>query len=394
MQQVGPLAPSESNVEQRQTPASIARPPRGLHWLVPLALFGAALLLFAITCWGITVYGEARLARQLIGLPGFAVATLLAIAAGVSGVVYLARGDRDGRGAGAVLLNLLIAFGGLAMAGIGALAALFATYGFSRGRQLRRFGRVLLPPVQESSQWVDASFELPNAANVPLGLGRQWRENGRTEHASVASFARLTLDLMALGAPPALIIAANQDALDEIHHTEACFALAHAIDGQAESPGPFPEAQRAHSLPRLRTLALAELAVLSLVDGALHEGVSARIIAKLARRSTNATIRAILKQIAADEGRHAAHGWDVVEWCLEQGGASVAHALSGAVRALPRQLNSDLPEPARDGAWEAWGIHGQALEREEYSAARADVVQRVQRLIARELSAPRGRAAA
>lgn len=29
--------------------------------------------------------------------------------------------------------------------------------------------------------------------------------------------------------------------------------------------------------------------------------------------------RAILKEIAADEGRHAAHGWDVVAWCLAEG---------------------------------------------------------------------------
>jgi len=40
-----------------------------------------------------------------------------------------------------------------------------------------------------------------------------------------------------------------------------------------------------------------------------------------------------------------------------------------------------------NGAWEPWGIHGEALEREEYAAARADVVQRVGKLIARQSSA-------
>ncbi len=86
------------------------------------------------------------------------------------------------------------------------------------------------------------------------------------------------------------------------------FGLARAIDGCVQSPGAFPEAARARTLSRSRTLALAQLAVDSLVDGALHEGVSARIIAKLARRCEAPAIQVILKEIAADEGRHARHG--------------------------------------------------------------------------------------
>src|SRR5450432_1394189 len=158
-------------------------------------------------------------------------------------------------------------------------------------------------------------------------------------------------------------------------------------------PRPRRPSREPRSVPRGATralsaalpLALAQLAVLSLVDGALHEGVSARVIAKLARRCQNRGICDILKQIAADEGRHAAHGWDVVEWCLEQGGAPVAHALAGALRVLPEQMRSNLPEAAADGAWEPWGIHGHALEREEYAAARAYVVERTHKLVTRAL---------
>ncbi|HKC13962.1 MAG TPA: hypothetical protein VKI41_18200, partial [Vicinamibacteria bacterium] len=206
--------------------------------------------------------------------------------------------------------------------------------------------------------------------------------NGKTEHASVAAFARLTLDLMALGAPPVLIAGANQDALDEIRHTELCFSLASALDDKRVSPGPFPQAQRVTTLPRSRKLALAKLAVDSLVDGALHEGVSARIIAKLAGRCHVPGIRAVLKEIAADEGRHSAHGWAVVGWCLQEGGRPVQDALLGAVRALPRQMNSPLPKPASEGRWERWGIHGHALEAVEYDAARANVIRRVHAMAA------------
>src|SRR5262249_28861573 len=155
------------------------------------------------------------------------------------------------------------------------------------------------------------------------------------------------------------------DALDEIRHAEACFALARAIDGRAESPGPFPEALAGRTRARPRAMMLGELAVDSLVDGALNEGISARVVARVAKRCAVPEVRAILKAIAADEGRHSAHGWDVVRWCLAEGGAPVAHALSAAVRALPRELRTTIDAAARDGGWERWGIPGAALEAEE-----------------------------
>lgn len=238
-----------------------------------------------------------------------------------------------------------------------------------------------MPPVRAGAAWTGLPLNASVDGSVQDGLAAQWRENGRTEHASVAAFARLTLDLMALGAPPALVAAANRDALDEIRHTELCFSLARALDGKAESPAAFPEASRARTLPASRPLALAALAVDSLVDGALHEGVSARVIAKLAKRCEHAEIRAVLKEIAADEGRHAAHGWEVVEWCLAEGGAPVADAMRGAVRALPHSTHSGLPAAAEDSSWERYGIHGRALEAEQLAGTRADLVRRVERLI-------------
>jgi hypothetical protein len=281
---------------------------------------------------------------------------------------------------------LAVVCGNLTMTLVGVVSALFSTVSFTRGRQLRRFGRVLLPRVEAGDAWAAPSDEVGLADDLDEdtrhALAQTWRDNARTEHASVAAFARLTLDLIALGAPPALVASANRDALDEIRHAEMCFALARSIDGRAEGPAPFPEAARARTLSRVRSFALAELAVDSLIDGALHEGVSARIIAKLARRAVDPDLRAMLKIIAADEGRHARHGWDVVRFCLDEGGESVARALQGAIRALPRTMASELPEPARMGGWERFGIMSGALESREYEAARADLVTRVTDLLA------------
>jgi hypothetical protein len=302
-------------------------------------------------------------------------------------LVRIARSNDPGRGNVAVPLVVGPLLAGAFFSLWGAFITLWATVGFARGRQLRRRGKVLLPPLAASADWsrIDMAVSVPDELRAPLAA--RWRENGRTEHASVAAFARLTLDLVALGAPADLIEAANRDAKDEIRHADLCFSIARALDGRSESPGPFPAAQHAGGLPGSRTLALAQLAVSSLVDGALHEGLSARVIARLARRCEERVVREALLELAADEGRHSAHGWDVVEWCLAEGGAPVAHALQGALRTIPDRIDSDLPDAARGGAWEIHGIHGEALEAEEYSKARADLARRVLSITAARLAA-------
>src|SRR5262249_10023766 len=290
------------------------------HWRDCLNSVGIGFL-GALAILGVTWFVVIVVQRDWVG----AVGALLACAAAGWGVwhgfgMLRARGPVP---TWAVMATVLGTLANFAMMGFGAPIALVSVVGFRRGRQLRQRGRVLLAPVRRSAGWTTLGIDaqVPECLRGPLAA--QWRENGRTEHASVAAFARLTLDLMALGAPAELIVAANRDALDEIRHTELCFSLAQSLDGIAESPGPFPEVSAARTLPSQRTLALAKLAVDSLVDGALHEGVSARIIAKLARRCEEPATRAILKEIAADEGRHAAHGWDVVRWCLAEGGRPV-----------------------------------------------------------------------
>jgi hypothetical protein len=315
-----------------------------------------------------------------------ALVALVGFVRGVQSLVGIARAPRGAASLnfGFVIFAAVLANGFMSL--VGALLALLATSDFSRGRQLRRFGRVLLPRVVDGRGWAEERQAIDGAAaavepGVRAALAAQWRENARTEHASVAAFARLTLDLMALGAPPSLVAAANRDALDEIRHTKLCFSLARALDGRDRGPAAFPQGARARTLPANRTLALAALAVDSLVDGALHEGVSARIIAALGRRCEVSEIRAVLKEIAADEGRHAAHGWDVVRYCLAEGGAAVAGALRGATAALPRAMRSDLPEAAAGGAWERYGIHGHALEAAEYARAHEDLVRRVDRML-------------
>jgi hypothetical protein len=147
---------------------------------------------------------------------------------------------------------------------------------------------MLLAPAIASSAWI-ASTCRSAACEIRL-------RDAFFEHASVAAFARLSLSLLAFGAPPDLVADAHRAALDEIRHTQISFALA----GAAIGPGPCPAFAelRAHR-------SLAELAEESFVDGCIGETCAALELRAIATRNgDDPTILAM----AEDEERHAELG--------------------------------------------------------------------------------------
>ena len=50
-----------------------------------------------------------------------------------------------------------------------------------------------------------------------------WEQATRYEHVSVASFSKFSLQLMAVVAPPALVIDAYGDAIEEVGHVNLTF---------------------------------------------------------------------------------------------------------------------------------------------------------------------------
>jgi hypothetical protein len=287
------------------------------------------------------------------------------------------------RGLGHAIAAIPIAIVGSFMGALG-VAALVQ---FSRGRQLRRFGCLTFAPLSKASAWLekrdDVIAPIAPIAPPPDGVADAWRTNGLTEHASVASFARLSIELVALGAPRGLIEAAHRDAMDEMRHTDLCFDLARSLDGRAIGPG---EVEGGPMLGGLlpRRLRIARLAVDSMIDGALNEGVSARVIAELAEKAEHGRVKETLMQIARDEARHAAHGFEVVRWCASAGGPLVRSALASAASLLPKALGDGLSPEAADGRWERWGIPGRDRETRAHAAVRARVLARIDRM----LSAP------
>jgi hypothetical protein len=182
------------------------------------------------------------------------------------------------------------------------------------GRPLLVDGRAETAAPAERGDWAlsDLPIDLSDLdPGTRAALAQHWLDVAALEHASVASFARFTLSLLALGAPPALVADAQRAGLDEVEHARVAYALASAYAGRRFGPGPLDlsgvtlstdrrEALRAliHEACVGETLGVAEaLAVASLVRDPALQRVHARI--------------------AGDEQRHAELAWRTLAWLLQ-----------------------------------------------------------------------------
>lgn len=160
-------------------------------------------------------------------------------------------------------------------------------------------------------------------ADTRAGLAEHWMQEAAFEHASIASFSQLTLDLLSFGAPPDLLADAQRAALDEIEHAKIAFALATAFGGHAV--GPAPLSARSAACP-----SLAELARTTFVDACVGESVAAAQLSDRARESNDPALSRLLSMMAADEERHSELAWRIVAWALRSGEPEVFEALSAA----------------------------------------------------------------
>lgn len=156
-----------------------------------------------------------------------------------------------------------------------------------------------------------------------------WTLAGAGEHASVAAFARLSLQLMALGAPTSLLHDVHQAALEEVKHAEQCWELARLFGGAELAPGAFPFETSPNT-----SITLAELAAAAVREGCLAETLGAHVLSVAAEHAPEPAVRAALIAMAAEEARHAVLSFRIVAWALRSGDASV-HASVRASFAAP-----------------------------------------------------------
>lgn len=225
-----------------------------------------------------------------------------------------------------------------------AVAALFTVPACSvdtmRSGSLRdRATTSTVPPAPAGPGCVDAGNGTMRCVAVGRPLRRRRRRGlllpegdgagteARMEYASVASFAELALQLMALGAPTTLVTRCHRAALDEIAHAGVLDGI--AGDGR-RGFGPIPQllGRRIGTRLSTRRRRLARMAVESYLDGWLNEGASAADMEHRAHAAATPAEQRAFARIAGDERRHAELGRDVVLWCFDEEPRSVGRALA------------------------------------------------------------------
>jgi hypothetical protein len=195
---------------------------------------------------------------------------------------------------------------------------------------LRDDGHAALAPVVSGGGWAaNIAVDGELAPEARAAVVAWWLEAARMEHASVASFARATLELMALGAPPDLLRDTQLAAADEVAHAQLCFGLASAVSGQAHRPGPLPVDRLA---VRIDPVAIA---VATAREGCIGETLAAVDAHARLIGATEPAVRQVLERIVGDESRHAALAWRTLEWLLAEHGASVREAVDAVFAAEP-----------------------------------------------------------
>lgn len=171
-------------------------------------------------------------------------------------------------------------------------------------------------------------------------VAQGWLEQALMEHASVAAFARFSLQLLSLGAPAELVSEASQALADEIRHARECFALARRHGGRDVGPGPLPLGGALHEL------GLTEIVLGTIAEGCIGETIAALEAAEAHAHCQDEATRNVLERISADETQHAQLAWRLVAWALERGPASLREAVAAGfereLSAVPSSSSSTI----------------------------------------------------
>lgn len=241
-----------------------------------------------------------------------------------------------------------------------------------------------MPPEQaiiadaEAWQSFERSAEqLPNELRTVLAS--EWARAAQFEHASIASFNRFSLELLALGAAAELIQSTNQAAIEEVEHARLSFAIASVYAGAQLGPAPLPLAGLDFS-----HVELAAVAHGTALDGCVNETLAAAEADAAHRNASNPVVRAVLARIARDEARHAALACQFVRWASAIGGAPVRTAAREGFLLGVQQARGFTPSDRIEPL--ALGQHGR-LSAAERQSVRLTTVTEVLAPLAAELFA-------
>lgn len=192
----------------------------------------------------------------------------------------------------------------------------------------REFGTHVLPQPGRPLRRAGPTDAPAQPLSEEASLGQQWARAAQAEHASVAAFQLLAAELEALRAPAELIERCGQAAQEEAGHARLAQALARRFGGETVL---LDEVE----IP-VREPVLSRVAVESLVDGVLNEGLAARLAQLGAATAVEPEVRAALATIAAEEASHAKLAADIVSWALSTGDLETATAVARCRLPFPK----------------------------------------------------------
>ena len=213
------------------------------------------------------------------------------------------------------------------------------------GRPYREAGALVTAPRGRASGWSSGQrVRLRGLDHVARRvLGEAWAQEGLIEQASVAAFSRVSLELLATGAPADLVRDVHAAALDEVRHARLCMGLASSYLGEPVAPGHFPLGV---GVPVATTL--VDVAESTIREGCIAETLVALLDAEALARSTDPAVRRVLSVVTRDELRHSALAWRTLAWLLREGGAPVRERLAAALGEL--EDGAFLPPQSTVGA--------------------------------------------
>jgi hypothetical protein len=200
-------------------------------------------------------------------------------------------------------------------------------------------------------------------------LAAYWTAAAQMEHASVAAFARFALELLALGAPPDLLVATYEAMADETEHARLAFSLASAYGLSEIGPGPLAlDGAIEHVTPRRVFATLVR-------EGCIGETLAAVLATEAHTSATDPVVRASLSRIAQDETKHAGLAWRAARWLLEAGDEEFVRWAEGEMKsAIAEHPVAAGTEHRDDGMLRAHGVLDAGTQRELVRAALRELV--------------------
>lgn len=235
---------------------------------------------------------------------------------------------------------------------------------------------------QQGRQAIAAARDGERCDAQAMELARAYWADADDEYDSVAAFARCSLELFALGAPAELIEASQRASLDELKHARQCQALSRhylAHDWASRDPAKLEVTQ----------VELADFLLSTFRYGCVGEAVASLRGSRMAAKSKEPKVQALLEEIAQDEAQHAALAWQILDWGLSVGGDELRAMLAQHAERLEQELLAEAnpvleqrqsyaerlsPQELRDCARDTWlGVVQPMLGARLADAAKAQV---------------------